>query len=155
MNFYKYQNKLMSVCENMSFKCAECYQSFLTQSDLQCHMYDRHQQKHATTEVKDVKQEEMTGGDEVNVGGGADKAGEKGIEKPIKKESLQDEVNVKTEHLEKDDGDERQVNNDCGTNVENSGEDDNEDEDEDEELIDVGVNNRVDEKPRADDADAH
>ncbi|XP_025425447.1 zinc finger protein 423 isoform X2 [Sipha flava] len=155
MNFYKYQNKLMSVCESMSFKCAECYQSFLTQSDLQCHVYDRHQQKDATTEVKDVKLEETTGGDEVNGGsvGGVDKAGGKVVEKPIKKESVQDEVNVKTEHLEKDDGDEHEINNDSVTSVKNAGEDD--DEDEDEELIDVGENNRVDEKPQADDADAH
>lgn len=151
MNFYKYQNKLMSICEKMSFKCAECYQSFLTQADLQCHVYDRHQQRDAVAgpspEVKDVKQEEATGGD-VN-GGVADQDGDEEPEKPIKEESLQDEVNVKTEHHEKDDGEDHEVDNVCADNV---GGDDENDEDEDEELIDVGVNNRGDEKPRTDDS---
>lgn len=43
MNFYKYQTKLMlSACEKPPFKCAECYRTFGSQSDLQCHVYDQH-----------------------------------------------------------------------------------------------------------------
>lgn len=161
MNFYKYQNKLMSICENamMSFKCPECYQSFPTQADLRCHVHDRHQRRDPAPrpppppEITDVKQEE-----EGTAGSDADKddGGAEDTTKPIKKESPQDEVNVKTEHQEKDDGDdEPEVDNDGGMSIENVDKDNNEDEDE--EVIDVGVNNRGDEKPlRADDdADIH
>lgn len=110
----------------MSFKCTECYQSFLTQADLQCHVYDHHQQRDPpsvaiTAENKDVKQEEIA----VEVNGNAEKEDDK-TEQSIKLEK-QDEVDVKVER-EKDD--------------------------EDEELIDVGENNRNDEK-NDDDADTH
>lgn len=105
----------MSICEKMSFKCTECYQSFLTQTDLQCHVYDHHQQRESAVAIqgKDVKQEEAT----IEVNGNAE-SDDKETEKSIKLEK-QDEVNVKMEH-EKDD--------------------------DDEELIDVGENNRSDER---------
>lgn len=117
----------MSICEKMSFKCTECYQSFLTQADLQCHVYDHHQQRDPpsvaiTAENKDVKQEEIA----VEVNGNAEKEDDK-TEKSMIKLEKQDEVDVKVER-EKDD--------------------------EDEELIDVGENNRNDEK-NDDDADTH
>lgn len=131
MNFYKYQNKLMSICEKLSFKCAECYQSFLTQADLQCHVYDHHrQQKDAPPtgqETKNVKQE-ISG---CAVNGNADETrpldGCERAENPIKVED-EDEVSVKTERRER--------------------------EDEDEEMIDVGENNRSEIKSGTDEEDA-
>lgn len=131
MNFYKYQNKLMSICDKLSFKCVECYQSFLTQADLQCHVYDHHrQQKDAPPtgpETKDVKQE-MSG---CAVDGNADESrildGCERAENPIKEEKDGDEVSVKTERRERDD--------------------------EEEEMIDVGVNNRGELKSEEDEED--
>jgi len=119
----------MSICEKLSFKCVECYQSFLTQADLQCHVYDHHrQQKDATPagpETKDVKQE-------MNVANGnAEPRSLDGCERsenPIKVEEKGDEVSVKTERRERDD--------------------------DDEEMIDVGVNNRAELKSGAEDDDA-
>ncbi|XP_050055632.1 zinc finger protein 423 isoform X1 [Aphis gossypii] len=113
MNFYKYQNKLMSICEKLSFKCAECYQSFLTQTDLQCHVYDHHRQPQtdappAGSETMDVKQE-MSG---CAVNGNAEKRPLDGCERtenPIKVEEDGDEVSVKTEHRERDDDDEEMI----------------------------------------------
>lgn len=130
MNFYKYQNKLMSICEKLSFKCSECYQSFLTQADLQCHVYDHHRQpKDAPPtgpETENVKQE-MSG---CAVNGSADETrpldGCERAENPIKVEDG-DEVSVKTERRERDD--------------------------EDEEMIDVGENNRGEVKSVADGED--
>jgi len=126
MNFYKYQNKLMSMCEKMSFKCTECYQSFLTQADLQCHVYDRHHQPRDTLGLEckqqDVKREEKTTC-ETN---GAVKNDERDggeTEKSIVKTEKQDEVNVKKERRDEKDDDNHE---------------------EDEELIDVGVNNHRD-----------
>lgn len=131
MNFYKYQNKLMSICDKLSFKCAECYQSFLTQADLQCHVYDHHRQQKDVPptgpETKEVKQE-MSG---CVVNGNADETrlleGCERTENPIKEEEDGDEVSVKTERREGDD--------------------------EDEEMIDVGVNNRDELKSGEDEED--
>lgn len=131
MNFYKYQNKLMSICEKLSFKCTECYQSFLTQADLQCHVYDHHRQQTdappAGSETMDVKQE-MSG---CAVNGNAEKRTLDGCERtenPIKVEEDGDEVSVKTENRERDD--------------------------EDEEMIDVVENNRDEPKSGEDENDA-
>lgn len=126
MNFYKYQNKLMSICEKMPFKCTECFQSFLTPTDLQCHVYDRHQQLRDAPGPECKQEEEMA----CETNGTAAEKDDGETEKPIKEEK-QDDVNVKMER-----NDEKDV-------------------DEDEELIDVGVNNRTDEKTRADLVDTH
>lgn len=139
MNFYKYQNKLISICEKITFKCTECYQSFLTQADLQCHVYEHHHQvlrdsSSAPESKEGVKQEKVTAvacgeplnGDVTTNNDGGD------AEKPIKMENQEKQVNVKTEKLEKDEHD-----------------------DDDEELIDVGVNNRTETKSRAENDAAH
>lgn len=124
----------MSICEKMSFKCTECYQCFLTQADLQCHVYDHHRQREGpvTTgpETNDVvKQEDVTTCVETNGNGKTETvAGEETCEKPTIKVEKHDETDVKTEIHDKDDGE------------------DDEDGNDDEELIDVGVNNRTDEK---------
>lgn len=122
MNFYKYQNKLMSICEKMPFKCTECYQTFLAQADLQCHLYEHHRvQRELSTPSRDtkdcVKQEPKN---VCGVDGDDQKHNDDNPTEKLIKAEDQNEVNVKTENGEKDD--------------------------EDEELIDVGVNNRNCEK---------
>lgn len=107
----------MSICEKMPFKCTECYQSFLAQADLQCHVYEHHRaQRELPTPCRDtkdcVKHEPTT---VCGVNGDEEQDDENLAEKSIKSEDANG-VNVKTENREKDD--------------------------EDEELIDVGVNNR-------------
>ncbi|XP_050547699.1 zinc finger protein 423 homolog isoform X2 [Daktulosphaira vitifoliae] len=115
MNFYKYQNKFMSICEKM-FKCTECYQSFMTQIDLQCHMYDHHKRElpivSASEPINGVKRENIKtkNSDEID-------KGEKDTETSIKLEN-HDEINVKTENEK------------------------NDEDDDEEELIDVEINNR-------------
>ncbi|VVC33280.1 Zinc finger C2H2-type,Zinc finger, RING/FYVE/PHD-type [Cinara cedri] len=135
MNFYKYQNKLMSICDKIPFKCTECYQSFLTQTDLQCHMYEHHHQMQressSVSENKEgVKQEEIVAciepvNGDVAKDNEVDDAGDS--EKPIKVENQHEQVTIKTEKHEKE----------------------HHDDDDDEELIDVGVNNRIEVKSRA------
>lgn len=128
MNFYKYQNKLMSICDKNTFKCTECYLSFSTQTDLQCHVYEHHHQVSrepsslALESKEGVKQEKVAAGcGEPTNGGDAAKDDGTGAEKPIKAESQDERVNVKTEKHEREE----------------------DDDDDDEELIDVGVNNRT------------
>lgn len=148
MNFYKYQNKLMSICEKNTFKCTECYRSFSTPTDLQCHVYEHQHQtsrepSSSVPESKEcVKQENVTAGcgEPADGEGAAEDDGGTDAEKPIKVESHDGRVNVKTEKPESEERDDGE----------------NEEEDGEEELIDVGVNNRTEgNKSRADDnADA-
>lgn len=112
MNFYKYQNKLLSACERPPFKCADCHQNFVSPADLQCHVYDMHRLPSDGGAVGDVKREDEEQAEDSDRGRVA-VAVECGLD---------GKTRVKTERRDNDDGD---------------GDDD---DDDDEELIDVGVN---------------
>lgn len=126
------------MCEKSPFKCAECYQNFGSQADLQCHVYDQHRAQRTHRDAApaspercrhDVKLEDATASD------GGDEASRDRPVAAIKAEGERDDgegldgaVNVKTERRDGDG-------------------------DEEEELIDVGVNNRADDaKPSSPDA---